>query len=166
MHNILCFSRNRCTAVERVNDDILKSRCRLQDTTMDACVEITVRMPELEITDVTGSVHRSIWGGASDASDALKNVIGTRVAPGLLKIIRGLIGDQPELQELSFMVEECCHGVILSLTRDVLRSAPKDEAEALAYYADMVKENIRLLNRCAAFAPGSSLVEGIEPPSK
>lgn len=133
---------------------------------MGACVEITVRTPDLEITDVTGSVHRSIWGGACDASGALKSVVGTRVAPGMLKIIRGLIGDKPELQELSFMVEECCHGIILSFTQDVLRTAPKDEAEALAYYADMVKENIRLLNRCAAFAPGSSLLGGIEPPGE
>jgi len=27
-----------------------------------------------------------------------------------------------------------------------------------------VKKNVRLYNRCAAFAPGSSMVEGITPP--
>ena len=164
MHNMLCFSRNRCTAVQRVDEHTLKSQCRLQDTTMDACVEITVRMPDLEITDVTGTVHRSVWGDAFDPSDALKSAVGVRVAPGMLKIIKGLIGDKPELKELSFMVEECCHGVILSFTQDVLLTAPKEEAEAMVYYADMVKENIRLYNRCAAFSPGSSLVDGIEPP--
>jgi hypothetical protein len=64
------------------------------------------------------------------------------------------------------MVEECCHGVILSFTKDTLVATPrpKDVEEAGAFYAEMVKKNIRLYNRCAAFAPGSRLVEGVEPP--
>ena len=57
MHNLLCFSRNRCTAVERIDEHTLKSQCRLQDTTMDARVDITVHMPDLDITDVTGTVQ-------------------------------------------------------------------------------------------------------------
>lgn len=60
------------------------------------------------------------------------------------------------------MVEECCHGVILAFTKDELLKSPRDKERVKEYYANMVKENARLFNRCAAFAPGSSLVEGIE----
>jgi hypothetical protein len=54
----------------------------------------------------------------------------------------------------------------LSFTKDVLVRSPrpKDAAASRKFYADMVQENIRLYNRCAAFAPGSSIVEGIDPP--
>ena len=38
-----------------------------------------------------------------------------------------------------------------------------DVEEARAYYHDMVEKNMRLYNRCAAFAKGSTLVEGLEP---
>jgi len=34
----------------------------------------------------------------------------------------------------------------------------------LDFYRDMVRKNIRLYNRCAAFAEGSPIVEGLEPP--
>jgi hypothetical protein len=53
--------------------------------------------------------------------------------------------------------------VILSFTKEQLKSRPDDIDESRAYYHDMVKKNIRLYNRCAAFAKGSSLVEGLEP---
>ena len=65
------------------------------------------------------------------------------------------------------MVEECCHAVILSFTKEELINSPRPEndAEAIEYYANMVRENIRLYNRCAAFAPGSAIIEKIEPPT-
>jgi hypothetical protein len=86
----------------------------------------------------------------------------------MLKMIKGLIGEDGTCKQLTFMLEECCHGVILSFTKDVLITSPrpKELQEAKAFYADLVKDNIRLYNRCAAFAPGSSLVEGIEPPGQ
>jgi hypothetical protein len=84
----------------------------------------------------------------------------------MLKIIKGLVGDSAaDCKQLAFMVEECCHGVILSFTKDVLVSSPrpKDKAKAREFYRNMVKENVRLYNRCAAFAPGSPLVKDVDP---
>ncbi len=116
---------------------------------------------------VRGEVLRSPRGPEGDYSRQLESLIGVRVGPGMLKIIEGLIPDIPFRDMLAYMVEECCHGVILSFTKDVLLQSPRPtepEAER-EFYSDMVRKNIRLYNRCAAFAPGSSLVEGIEPPS-
>ena len=166
MGNILTFSRNRCICVEQLDDQTMRSSCRLQDNLMDAHVEITVRLPDLEIIGVTGEVHRAYQEVSLEPSEALQRAVGVRIGPGMLKIIRGLVGEATDCKQLAFMVEECCHGVILTFTKDVLIRSPRptDETEAKKFYADMIKENIRLYDRCAAFAPGSSIVEGIEPP--
>ena len=60
------------------------------------------------------------------------------------------------------MAEECCHGAILSLTKGTLKKAPLEPADGRDFFSDMVKNNFRLYNRCAAFADGSSLLEGVD----
>ena len=166
MESILKFSRNRCTTVEQLDDQNMRSTCRLQDTLTDGFVEITVKLPDLEITSVKSEVRRTYDEECVNSTESLQKLIGVRIGPGMLKIIRGLVGKATDCKQLAFMVEECCHGIILSFTKDVLVCSPrpKDEVESRKFYANMVKENIRLFNRCAAFAPGSSIVEGIEPP--
>jgi len=73
------------------------------------------------------------------------------------------VGEEDHLRQLTYMVEECCQGVILSLTKDILVQAPVSEEGKLEFFSKMVRDSIRLYNRCAAFAPGSRLVEGIDP---
>jgi hypothetical protein len=167
MPNILKFSRNRHTSVEQIDDHTLKSCCRLQDTLMDAHVEILVRLPDLEIVAIDGEVRRAEKDGCASPVGALQNVLGVRVGPGMLKIIKGLVGGEDAgCRQLAFMVEECCHGVILAFTKQQLLAAPKPTSpqEAREFFAKMVRDNIRLYNRCAAFSTGSALVEGIDPP--
>ena len=141
MNNILSFKRNRSTCVEQIDDETMKSYCRLQDTFTDA------------------------YECLIDINESLKGVIGVRIGPGMLKIIKGLMGEKTDCKELVFMVEECCHGIILTFTKEGLLSASKEERNKDEYYANMVKKNIRMYNRCAAFAPGSPLVEGLKPPA-
>ena len=166
MANLLRYSRNRCTSVEQLDETTLKSTCRLQDTLTDARVEISVRLPDLEITGVSGHVRRTYQEECRDAADALEKVIGVRIGAGMLKIIKGLVGEETDCGQLGFMVEECCHGVILAFTKETLVTTPrpKEIEEAKRFYQGMVKKNLRFYNRCAAFAPGSSMVEGISPP--
>lgn len=167
MQKLLTFSRNRCTSVEQVNDKTIISTSRVQDTLSDAFVELKVKLPDLEIIEITGDFKRTYRQGCKELNASLKKVVGMRVGPGMLKIIKGLIGDGSDCNELAFMVEECCHGVILALNKDMLKQMElmtrgKEITDDL--YTEMVKSNIRLYNRCAAFAQGSPLVEGIEPP--
>ena len=164
MPSILNFSRNRSTRVEQIDDKTIRSSCLLQDTLTDAFVEITVRLPDLEIIGVKSKVDRSFQEEGLRPVRSLQKVVGVRIGPGVLKIIKGLIGEKTEYKQLAFMVEECCHGVILAFTKDVVAERPRDMENPEEFYGNMVRENIRLYNRCAAFAPGSSIVEGIEPP--
>ena len=165
MPDLLCFSRNRRTGVEQVDEHTLRSSCILQDTLTDARVEILVRLPDLEIIRAEGRFRRTHWRECRDTEAALEKIRGVRIGSGMLKIIEGLIGEVSTCRELAFMVEECCHGVILAFTRNTLRDCPEDEEGKREHFSQMVKENIRLYNRCAAFAPGSSIVRNIEPPS-
>ncbi len=161
--HILKFSLNRCTTVERMEDNTLRSVCRLRDTFTRASVEITARLPDLEIVSA-GAEFEHEWLEAPDTADILRKLTGVRVGPGMLKIIKGLLGEKEEVRQIVYMVEECCHAVIISLTKDFLEQAPaNDEEGKLEFFSTMVRENIRLYNRCAAFGPGSRLVEGIEP---
>lgn len=163
-NNIQLFSMNRCTAVEVLDEATLRSTCRLQDTFTTASVEILVRLPNLDIIDAGGQ-FRHEWYEVPDVAGVLQKVVGTRVGAGMLKIIKGLVGGGEELSQLTYMVEECCHGVILSLTKDILQKAPVHDEGKIEFFANMVKDNIRLYNRCAAFAPGTRLTENIEPPA-
>jgi hypothetical protein len=161
--NILKFTMNRCTTVEQPDPNTLRSVCRLQDTFTSASVEILASLPDIEIVKASGEFHHE-WQEIADVEGILQKVLGVRVGAGMLKIIKGLIGDKEELRQLTYMVEECCHAIILALTKDILAKAPTTEEGKLEFFSHMVVDNIRLYNRCAAFAPGSRLVEGIDPP--
>jgi hypothetical protein len=164
MPRVTCFSRNRCTSVEQPDDESIRSICRLQDTLMEAVVEIVVKLPDLEITGIKGEISRFGQMPLSEPTSVLEKAIGVRIGPGMQKIFEGLLGVETEFKQLTFMLEECCHGVILSFTKGTVQQFPEDEKEAIRFLADDVKKHIRLYNRCAAFAPGSRIVEGIEPP--
>ena len=163
MTQLLIFSRNRRTEVEQPDETTLRSSCRLQDTLNDMSVEITAKLPDLNITAVQAKVRRSPRPQCRRDSTALDKAVGIRIGAGMTEIIQGTLSGLA-CEELIFMLEECCHGVILSLTRDVLEQAPADDEGQHAFFSNMVRQSIRLYDRCAAFAPGSSLVEGLKPP--
>lgn len=162
MDRMLCFSRNRCTNVDRMDDRTLKVSCRLQDSMTDCYIEILIRLPDLEISDIEAKIDRGRIRLTPQDLQYLKKVIGVRIGAGVLRIIKGLIGNRERLGQLAFMVEECCQGVILYFTRDDLAKVPLDEEEERTYYNNMVRGNLNLYGRCAAFAPGSTFVKGIE----
>lgn len=164
MSNLLVYSRSRSTSVEQIDDQTMLSSCRLQDTFTDAYVEIRVQLPELEIIEITSEFNRTQQNECIDVSGAFQKLKGVRIGSGLLKILKGLVADATACKQFGFMVEECCHGVILSFTKDTMMQIPEGQEVGAEAYKNMVKENIRLYNRCAAFAPGSSMVEGIDPP--
>ncbi len=166
MPDLVCFSRNRHTAVEPIDQQTLRVVCRLQDTLTDARVEIRVKLPDLEIVDGGGRFHRSGRIDCREIDEAMKKVRGVRIGSGLHKILTGLITEAAECPELLTMVEECCQAVILSFTKDPLALCPGDPEKRLEFFRNMVRDNTRLVNRCAAFGPGSSILEGLETPER
>ena len=166
MPNILRFTRNRTTSVERIDEETLRSTSMLQDTLMDAEVSITVGLPDLNITSVSYRVTRDERGTCLGSLDALEKAVGVRVGPGMTKIMAGLVGEDFPCRQLLFMVDECCHGIILYFTKDELEGVPDDPQGAHDFFANLVRKNIRLYNRCVAFGKDSSITEGLDPPSQ
>jgi hypothetical protein len=162
MPNLVCFSRNRHTAVEIIDATRLRSVCRLQDTLTDAKVEIRVKLPDLEIVDAEGHFQRTGRKECRSFHQALEKVRGVRIGSGMKKILRGLLAETTTCKELGVMLEECCQAVIIAFTKDFLVRCPDDPQQSFEFFRGMVEKNTRLLNRCAAFSPGSSIVEGIE----
>lgn len=164
MGDILLFFRNRCTTIEQIDEFTLRSCCHLEDPLIAASVQVLVKTPDLEIIGAEGKIVRSIRNVEFDVDECLRNLRGVRVGPGLRKIVEGIMGKNEIHRQLTSMIEECCSGVILSFTKDVLLHAPKDRLREKDYFESMVRSNPRLYNSCAAFAPGSPLVARIEPP--
>jgi hypothetical protein len=129
---------------------------------MEAWVEVLVRSPDLDITQAKCKVKRFRQGDLLDLSEDLKKVIGTRVGPGIKKIIRGVLRDNPFVGPVSILLDECCNGVIMSFTKDILVLAPKDRAGEKKFFADMVRSNPRLLNSCAALSEDSPLMDALK----
>ena len=163
MADILCFSRNNAITVEQPDKETLISSCRLQDTFIDLLVVIRVKTPDLEITDIQAEIRRSSEAEDPHIQVTLKRVIGVRVGPGIKKIVKGLIGKSATEKKLVFMIGECCNGIILSFTKQVLSTAPDDRETEKKFFANMVKNSPRLYNSCAALSPESPLMEGVEP---
>ena len=164
MTDILCFSRNNATTVEQPDEQTMVSSCCLQDTLTDLRLVIHVKTPHLEITDIQGEISRSSEPEDPHIHETLRKVIGVRVGPGIKKIVTGLMGTSAIEKKLVFMIGECCNGIILSFTKQVLLSAPEDKEKERDYFANMVKNSPRLYNSCAALSPESPLMDGIEPP--
>jgi len=162
MAHLISFSRSRCTTVEESSDGRMSCTCRVTDNLLDARVQIQATLPDLEIMSIESRTEHCLIEGMAAAQERLQNLLGVRIGPGLLKIIKGLMGDDLACSELAYMAEECCHGAILSLTKKTLVKAPLEPSDSRDHFSRMVQKNVRLYNRCAAFAKGSSLLEGIE----
>jgi hypothetical protein len=162
MAHLISFSRSRCTTVEASLEGVMTCTCRVTDNLLDARVEIQANLPDLEIMAVNSRIDLCRINGMAAAEEKLQNLLGVRIGPGMLKIIKGLMGDKPACAELGFMAEECCHGAILSLTKKELKKAPLRPEDSRDHFSKMVQKNIRLHNRCAAFADGSTLLDGVD----
>ena len=161
MYHLLRFSRLRNIRVKEIDNDLISSVCQLQDNSQEAELEMVAQLPDLEIKQIKARIKRDNTWIYID-KELFKGIIGSRIGPGIFKIIKGSL--KTEHDQIYLMMEECCRGIILSFTKEDLINSPRpdDDEEAIEYYANMVKENIRLYNRCAAFAPGSRIVKTIK----
>ena len=92
MAHIISFSRSRCTTVEESSDGRMTCICRVTDNLLDARVQIQATLPDLEIMSIESRAEHCLIKGMAEARERLKSLLGVRIGPGLLKIIKGLMG--------------------------------------------------------------------------
>ena len=160
---ILSYARNKHTSTIDGEDNSILSRSTVEDTFFAATVEIVVKLPDMEITSIKGTIDRAFGEECRKVIPLLKNVKGLRIGPGVIKAIEEYIGGSGGCPRIADLVWECCKGIILRFTADsvgeILRKEAGDQIEG---HRELARKNPRLIGSCIAFAEGSPIIEGLE----
>lgn len=160
MPDILVFSRNRYSGVERLDDNRVRSYCILNDTFYQSIADMEIHLPHLEIVSISASINKRGKDRIDYDSGSFKDIMGMRIGPGMRRIINDFTSKLDYGDKLALMIDECCNSVILAFTKKELLKAPKGLKEEKRFFKKMVKDNPRLLNSCAALSQGSPLLSG------
>ena len=157
------FLRNKVVEVEPQPDGSLAVSWRLTDDLLKAEVNLSVKLPDLEIVKAEARLERLVPQAWPSASQLVKKVEGVRIGSGLRKIVQGMLGGPKGCALLADAVLESANAIILNFTRPVVQQAEKLEGEEkLQSLREMVKTNPRLIRSCVAFQDGSPVMRGID----
>lgn len=160
---ILRYTRNKHTSTIDGEDNSILSRSTVEDTFFAATVEIAVKLPDMEITSVKGTIERAFGDECRKAIPFLKKVKGLRIGPGIIKAIEESVGGSEGCPRMADLVWECCNGIILRFTADAVGEIlSKEASEQIEGHRELARKNPRLIGSCIAFAEGSPLIEGLE----
>ena len=117
---ILSYTRNKHISTIDEDNTIL-SRCMVEDTFFAATVEMVVKLPDMEITSLEGTIGRAFGEECLKAMPLLEKVKGLRIGPGIIKAIEEIVGGAGGCPRMADLIWECCSGVILRFTGDSVR---------------------------------------------
>ena len=110
--DVLRFSRNKLLKVARAGQDKLFVRGILEDNAHSMLVEMTVRIPEMEIVSVRGEMSRVPNDGiCAVAVEKLQRAVGMRIGKGVTSTVDEEIGRQG-CPHLGNLLLEGCHAAI------------------------------------------------------
>ncbi len=154
------FLRNKVVEVRPQSEGSIAVSWRLTDDLLEAEVNISVQLPDLEIVAATAALNRLVPRAWSKAAEQIKKIEGVRIGAGLRKIVQGLLGGPHGCPVLVHAVLESANAVILHFTRPVLQASENLEGDAmLANLKEMVKNNPRLVRSCVAFQDDSPIMQ-------
>lgn len=168
---ILDYAENRIATVQELSAGVWKAEAAVVDTLIHARISLEIRLPELTIADVTLDVLRSSLP-FPDISGKLERLKGVRVAPGMTKIVNGLVGGEGGSDTVANLIFEAMEALILAYTarefktkgfKDVMPGPPVGEGKVQRNpwligpkgVVEMTKQNPRLANSCIAFLEDS-----------
>ncbi|UCD81957.1 MAG: DUF2889 domain-containing protein [Desulfobacterales bacterium] len=156
------FLRNKVVEVEPQLDGNLAVSWRLTDDLLKAEVNITVQLPDLEITAAAANLERLVPRAWSAAPELIKKIEGVRIGSGLRKIVKGLLDGPQGCPLLAQAVLESSNAVILHFTRPGLQAGEQlADEDKLNFVREMVKNNPRLVRSCVAFQDDSPIMQGL-----
>ena len=157
---VLDFTRNKHASTIDLEDGSILVRTQVEDTFFAAAVEMTVKVPELEIASVKGEIKRAFNDECQKATSVLPKAVGLLIGPGIIKSVKGLIGGSGGCPRMADLVLECCNEIILRFTFTSLREmSAKSGQELLEAGREFIKQNPRMIGSCIAYAKGSPLLE-------
>ena len=157
------YSRLKQAQVERLGPDKLSCVALGEDSFCGARVELTIALPQLDITEVEWQVSRCLASGGPDLEEVKPKLIGVRVGPGMTKIVAGLLGGERGCQRLCELCLEAMDSLILAFTKGQIKAAAQPTTEIKegldlnphlmgdGPIKAMAAQNPRLKNSCVAF---------------
>jgi hypothetical protein len=160
---MLVYSRNKLTTVEDLKDGSLLVKVTSNDTWLSLSLEMTIKVPDMEIASIKGEFSRSFYEKCHETIPVLQEAVGIRIGPGLIKNVNALIGNRTGCRRMADMILDGCDQVINKFTFSMLSqmTSIKDEDKPAAQ-REFLKMNPQLLGSCIAYAKGSPLVKGEE----
>ena len=160
---ILSYARNKHTSIIDCEENSILSRTTVADTFFAATVEMMIKIPDMEITSIKGTIDRAFSEECWKAVPWLERIKGLRIGPGIIKAIEQSVGGPGGCPRMADLIWECCNGVILRFTADSLGVLfSKGALEQIEGHREMIKKNPRLIGSCIAFSEGSPIIEGLE----
>lgn len=160
---VQCYSRLKQAQVERLAPDTVSSVALAEDSFCGARVELTIKLPELNVTKVDWTVSRCLKDGGPALAEVFGKLQNVRVGPGMTKIVGGLLGGQNGCQRLAELTLEAMDAVILAFTKGQIKAGAQTvdrvggELDLNPHLMDdehirkMAEANPRLKNSCVAF---------------
>jgi hypothetical protein len=159
---LLVYSRNKLTTIEDLENGSLLVKVTSNDTWLSLSMEMTVKVPDMEITDVKGEFNRCFYEKCRETLPVLQEAVGIRIGSGLIKNINALVGSRTGCRRMADMILDGCDQVINRFTFSTLRQMQdvKEEDRAAAQ-KEFLKMNPQLIGSCIAYAKDSPLVRGV-----
>jgi hypothetical protein len=158
---MLVYSRNKLTTVEDLADGSLKVRVISNDTWFSLSLEMTIRLPDMEIAEIKGEISRSPYTKCAETVSVLQEAVGVRISTGLIKNINAFIANQKGCRRMADMILEGCDQVVNRFTSSSMRQLENIKAEDRATaQKEFLKMNPQLIGSCIAYAKDSPLVRG------
>jgi len=160
---MLVYSRNKLTTVEDLKDGSLLVKVTSNDTWLSLSLEMTIKVPDMEIASIKGEFSRSFYEKCHETLPILQEAVGIRIGPGLIKNVNALIGNRTGCRRMADMILDGCDQVINRFTFSMLSQMTtiKDEDKPAAQ-REFLKMNPQLIGSCIAYAKDSPLVKGEE----
>lgn len=160
---LLTYTRNKHASATDLPGGNILARANVEETFFSAHVQAIIKVPDLEITSITGDIESCFAGACRETLPLLQQSVGLRVGPGIIKLINNYVGGSRGCPRLADLILECCEQVILRFTVDSLgKMLALEGQEYIEANRNFLRLNPRLLNSCIAFKAGSPLVDGID----
>jgi hypothetical protein len=157
---MLIYSRNKVITVEEPEGGTFNVKVISNDTWLSLSLEMIVKVPEMEITDIKGEFTRSFYGNCVETLPILQEAVGIRIGPGLIKNITALIGNAKGCRRMADMILDGCDQVINKFTFDMMsQMKPIKDEERAAAQREFIKANPQLIGSCIAYSKDSPLVK-------
>jgi hypothetical protein len=160
---VQCYSRLKQAQIERLGPDTLSAVALAEDSFCGARIELTVKLPELNVTRVEWTVSRCLLDGGPELDEVFGKLQNVRVGPGMTKIVGGLLAGQGGCQRLAELTLEAMDAVILAFTKGQIKASAQTVDPAGGelnlsphlmgeeHIRMMAESNPRLKNSCVAF---------------